>query len=455
MTPAALLPIGAAAAVFVAPGPLRLITLDQGETVAAHLDGVMATVTVVRDANDDFHLKVNNRFQMGGTSSAYSDLRQGHLPLLLHPRPRRALYLGLGTAATFAAAADHPGLRAEGVELVPEIVPLLPYFRKSTGDLASRENLSIVVADARRYVRASKARHDVIVADLFHPARDGAGSLYTREHFTAIRSLLEEGGLFCQWLPLYQLDLETLRTIVRTFLDVFPDGSAYLAHYSLRSPIIGLVGGSGAMTYAPGWLERRVGGDGPLAAKLRRIRLSDDYALFGGYLAGSAALGRFAGAGPLNTDDLPRVAFDAPRFAYAPAEPAQDRLVRLVEVLRGTPEEVLGVASTDSDRERRDRLAAYWSARNHFLVAGTRVRETSDPRGLLAQVRGPLLEIVRESPDFDGAYQPLVALATRLRRDDPGEAERLLADLERARSNRGECSTPTVARAAAAARRGR
>ena len=45
-----------------------------------------------------------------------------------------------------------------------------------------------------------------VVADLFHPGRDGAGALYTREHFAAVRELLTEGGLFCQWLPLYQLD---------------------------------------------------------------------------------------------------------------------------------------------------------------------------------------------------------------------------------------------------------
>jgi spermidine synthase len=441
----ALVPFAAAAAVFVVPGPLRLITLDPGETVAAHVDGVMAAVTILRDGNGDFHLKVNNRFQMGGTSSAYSDLRQGHLPLLLHPNPGRALYLGLGTGATFAAAVDHPGLHADGVELVPEIIPLLPYFRKSTGDLSSRENLSVIVADARRYVRASRERYDVVVADLFHPARDGAGSLYTREHFAAIRARLEEGGLFCQWLPLYQLDLETLRTITRTFLDVFPDGRAYLAHYSLKSPIVGLVGGAGGMTYAPGWLERRVGKDGPLAAKLARIRLSDDYALLGGYLAGSDALRRFAGEGPLNTDDRPRVAFDAPRFAYAPAEPAQDRLIQLVQDLGATPEELLGGASTDADREPRDRLAAFWSARNHFLVAGTRVRETSDPRWLLAQVRAPLLDVVRESPDFDAAYHPLVALAARLRREDPAEAERLLADLERARRYRGASREPAAA----------
>ena len=113
---------------------------------------------------------------------------------------------------------------------------------KSTGEFSQYPGLHLKVADARRFVNASRNKYDVIVADLFHPARDGAGSLYTVEHFQAIRGLLKPGGLFCQWLPLYQLDLDVLRVIVRTFLQVFPEGTAYLAHYSLQTPIIGLIG---------------------------------------------------------------------------------------------------------------------------------------------------------------------------------------------------------------------
>jgi spermidine synthase len=204
----ALLP-AAAAGLFAATGPLQLVGLQPGEELVEHVEGVMAAVSVVRDANGDVHLKVNNHFQMGGTSSVFSDLRQGHLPLLLHPDPRSALYLGLGTAVTFSAAADHPGLTAQGVELVPEVVSMVRHFRRATGDLSAAPGLTMVVADARRYVSSAQRRWDVVVADLFHPARDGAGSIYTREHFLAVRDHLEVGGVFCQWLPLYQLDLDT------------------------------------------------------------------------------------------------------------------------------------------------------------------------------------------------------------------------------------------------------
>src|SRR5438034_94509 len=98
----------------------------------------------------------------------------------------------------------------------------MPSFAPHNFSPERQPALKMFVADARRFVRATSAQYDVIVADLFHPARDGAGSLYTLEHFRAIRQRLASGGLFCQWLPLHQLDENMLRIIVRTFLEIFP-----------------------------------------------------------------------------------------------------------------------------------------------------------------------------------------------------------------------------------------
>ena len=240
----ATLPLGLALFLLFTPDHLRMVDLPAGGKIVAYAEGVMATVTVVEDAGHDRYLKVDNHFVMGGTASFFSDARQALIPLLLHPRPQKALFLGLGTGATFDAAALYPGLQADGVELVPEIVPLLPLFRRTTEDLPAQKRLKVFVADARRFVNCTDKTYDVIVGDLFHPARDGAGSLYTVEHFQAIRARLKPGGLFCQWLPLYQLDLPVLQTIIRTFLQVFPEGSAVLAHFSLKTPILGLVGGA-------------------------------------------------------------------------------------------------------------------------------------------------------------------------------------------------------------------
>jgi spermidine synthase len=424
----AALPLSLSAAILLSPAGPNFITLMPGGRIVRHIEGVMAAVSVIEDSRNEYYLKVNNKFLMGGTASSFSDRRQGHIPLLLHPNPKTALFLGLGTGATLAASTDYPQLVAHGVELVPEVIKVLPYFEKSTGPLDENERLRFHVADARRFINSCHESFDVIVADLFHPARDGAGFLYTVEHFEAIRSLMNPGGIFCQWLPLYQMDLNVLRTIIRTFMHVFPDGKAFLATYSLQTPIIGLISVGGNALYPMDYMEKRATNP-ELRRRLLSLRLHNAYTLFGNFIAGSRDLTDFAGKGPLNTDDQPIIIFEAPKFAYAENEPAYVRLLTLLDHLHPDPDEILQIARTADGNAIRDRLKAYWVARDMFLHAGVGVKQTGSVEQMLRQVRGPLLSIVRESPDFEAAYNPLLAMAQQLYRVSPGDARQLLVEL--------------------------
>lgn len=431
----AAVPLGLAAMLWLNPFGLSFITLPLGSRVVKHIEGVMADVSVIEDQRADFYLQVNNKFVMGGTASRFSDWRQGHIPLLLHPNPKTALFLGLGTGATFAGSEDHPQLVAHGVELVPEVVKVLPYFEKSTGPLNQYERLRIHVADARRFVNACHQSFDVVVADLFHPARDGAGFLYTVEHFKAIRSLLNTGGIFCQWLPLYQMDLDVLRIIIRTFMHVFPNGRAFIATYSLETPIIGLIAGAEDIFYPIDYIEKRVTDD-RLRKRLKSLRLANTYSFFGNFIAGNRDLNNFAGTGPLNTDDDPIIIFSAPQFVYSKHDPAYVRLLSMLTKFNPTPDQILGLKDAASEKLVGERLVSYWRARNDFLEAGIGVEQTSNVERMLQQIKDPLLSIVRESSDFEAAYNPLLAMAQQLHKSDPQGARQLLVELESANPNR-------------------
>ena len=154
-----------------------------------------------------------------------------------------------------------------------------------------------ILADARRYVRATERRYDVIVSDNVHPARSGSGSLYTVEHFAAVRGRLEGGGLFCQWLPLHQMDLETLRSIVRSFTIVHPGGWALIASNSLETPVLGLVARADGGRFDAGVIRARI--DAALAAspisretpprRISELGLEDELAVLGSFVASPEA----------------------------------------------------------------------------------------------------------------------------------------------------------------------
>jgi spermidine synthase len=284
-------------------------------------------------------------------------------------------------------------------------------------------------------VRAGTQRYDLIVADNFHPARSGAGSLYTVEHFRAVRARLDEAGLFCQWLPLHQLDLGTLRSIVGSFLAVYPDAFALLANNSLETPVLGLVGRVSTGHLDPEAVRARQA-DPRVAPLLQPLGLDDDYAVFGSIVAGPAALARFAGDAPLNTDDHPVVTYLAPGITYRPDSLPRDRLVALLRLLSVEPGELF--AADVDNAAWQGHLAAYRQARNRFIEIGRSVRPSADPRAMLAQVREPLLGVLRMSPTFRPAYDPLLQLALALARSDPGAARSLLTAMRAAQPARPE-----------------
>jgi spermidine synthase len=424
-------PAALAVALLVAPAPSFVRVPDGGRLLAVR-EGPMATASAVDDASGARYLEVNGHFRMGGTNSVRSDYRQAMLPLLLHPDPRRALFLGVGTGATLAGAGRMPGVDVRGVELSPEVVDLLPWFV----DASSAPLPPVTNADARRFVAADRGAYDVIVADLFHPALDGSGSLYTVEHFRAVRERLAPGGVFCQWLPLYQLDLPSLKAIVRSFLAAYPDGSAWLGHLSVRMPMLGLVGTRDRGPLAVDALAARLAAP-PVATVTAPVGLVRDLDVLGQFLAGPRALGAFAGEGPLNTDDRPFVALDATRNVRALAAPPAAVLLALVRGRAADAGELLAPA----DRAAwSGRLAAYWRARDAFLEAGAAL--PGDPRGaaLVAAASPGLLTALRLSPEFDPAYRPLLAMAQGLLGSDRDAAERLLRAIAAAAPSRPEAA---------------
>jgi spermidine synthase len=427
--------VAAAAGVAVLWGAnLRFVDIPAGGQVLSYRDGVMAAVSVVADADGVARLRINNRAQEGSSASGLVEWRLAQLPLLLHTTPpRQALFLGLGTGFTAAAAAQEPGLQVHAVELLPEVITAAALFAKFPAAPVPLQPVHAVRADARRFVQASDARYDVIVADLFHPARSGAGALYTQEQFAAVRARLAPGGVFCQWLALHQMDLDTLRSIVAAFLVTYPDAIAVLAGNSLDTPVLGLIARPDDPAIDLAAVRARLA---PLAGapQLAAARLEDEFAVVGSVLAGPAALARFAQGATANTDDRPVVVHQAPWATYAPPSTPRERLLQLVNALQPRANELLGTprgtqAEADADADA-DRMQAYWTARRAYLDFGATVRPVADAGEMLQRVQAPLLDLVRQSPEFRPACEPLVAMANALRHSDPARAQAIAAALD-------------------------
>src|SRR6185436_19844994 len=97
----------------------------------------------------------------------------------------------------------------DAVELLPEVADLARrHFGAANLGLLEDRRVRLVCDDARTFVRGHSGEYDVIVGDLVVPWRAGESALYTAEHFAHARAALAPHGLFCQWLPAYQLTVE-------------------------------------------------------------------------------------------------------------------------------------------------------------------------------------------------------------------------------------------------------
>lgn len=186
----------------------------------------------------------SNQFQLGSLGAIHSQRRKMLLPLALHAQPRRVATIGLATGITAGAALD-----VASTELLwaVEIAPLIRraacrFFVDANRNICRDPRAQVVVEDGRTYLAASVGAYDLVVGDLFRPWVSGVGRLYSREHFSAVKRALREHGMFCQWLPMYQLTPDQFEIILGTFLQVFPQ--THLVRGSFRStvPAIGLLG---------------------------------------------------------------------------------------------------------------------------------------------------------------------------------------------------------------------
>ena len=423
--PAGWLVAAATLALWLGSGPLRFVDLPEGGHVVSYRDGVLGAVSVVEDGAGIARLRIDNRAQEGSSAGGLVERRLALLPLLLHPEPRRALFLGLGTGLTAAAAAEAGGLQVDVVELLPEVVEAAKLFAGAPSAPRPARPLHVATADARRFVLAGNERYDVVVADLFHPARSGAGTLYTVEQFAAVRRRLAPGGVYCQWLAVHQMDLETLRSIVAAFVQVYPEAVAVLAGNSLDSPVLGLIARPDAAGLDLASLRQQVRRWQP-ATGLVAARLDDEYAVAGSVVAGPAALASFVGGALANSDDRPLVVHRAPWATYAPQTTPRQRLLTLLAELTPKPADVL----LRPDEADAARLLAYWQARRGYLELGAIVRPSADPAVMLARLETPLLALLRKSPDFRPAAEALRAMARAQPASESGHADALLRQLD-------------------------
>ena len=273
-----------------------------------HWESAYGWIDVLRERETGrLDLRHNSRYRLSSSQLSHYEVRQGHIPLLLHPHPRRVLYLGMATGVTSSSALYHPEVeKAEIVELIPDVVEAARLFSKYNRGIVDADRASIVLNDARHHLHQSLQEYDVIVSDLFIPWESMTGYLYTREHYRAVRAHLAEGGIFCQWIHLLEVGPRELELIADTMATVFPVVTLWKVDRKANVPVLGMVAGETPLRVDAGRLARRMVAMSAPPGKAKLLRQPQNLL--------TLYIGRWEVRNPglLNTDEHPRVEFLTP-----------------------------------------------------------------------------------------------------------------------------------------------
>jgi hypothetical protein len=205
------------------PGGSELWGRLHGTTPQLVIEGEDGSgLSVLRGERADFRRTVVYVNGLGQSWVPYGGVHTvlGALPAFVHPHPRRAALIGLGSGDTLFAMAGRPELeRITSVEIIaPQLATLrtLAAWQGYPGlqGILKDPRIEHVDGDGRRYLSRSREQFDIIQADALRPHSAYAGNLYSDAYFRLLRERLAPKGLAVSWAP--------TERIVRTFRAVFP-----------------------------------------------------------------------------------------------------------------------------------------------------------------------------------------------------------------------------------------
>lgn len=296
--------------------PMALPGITPDLRVVSSSSGAYGPVSVIEDrATGSRQILLNSRQRLSGTRAALSSqLHQSWVPLCFARKPDRVLTIGMAAGISAAAALDFPVKELTSVELVPEVVTAArDHFSEWNHALFTDPRSHVVIGDGRVTLAQMQGGFDAILCDLFFPSEEGTAYLYSRDFFQTARTRLNAGGVFCLWLPCYQLTPQTAGVIVRTFIDVFPNAVAVRSGFDPLQPVIGLLGSNDLIPMSRAHFAARLATpEGQaLATRSPFFRSADNAMLMlvGDLRATDPGFDMFA----MTTDDRPLFAFMGPR----------------------------------------------------------------------------------------------------------------------------------------------
>lgn len=378
--------------------PFRVIGATSPELLGALFDlqtlfyreGANSTVSVM--GHDQRYLRVNGKADASTGADMPTQVLSGHLPLLLHPSPRRALVIGFGSGSTSASVLAHPDVRADCAEIEPAVLEAAPFFDEINRRSYLDPRFRAILNDARNHLLVEAGNYDVIISEPSNPWMAGTATLFSTDFYRLVRKRLNDGGIFCQWLQAYTLHPQDFQMVVASVRSVFP----HVTLWATLSADFLIVASDRPIPFDLDGIQRRLDANAQVRADLADFGIRDAAGLLGLFELGETEVSAYAKGASLNTDDQLFLEFNAPWALYE--------------------DETMGLIRKELDQQRTKPFPA-------VRTAGAAVTERADflasvgfgllEKGLVDRARRMFEQALRIEPDRPDALAGLGRCALR------------------------------------------
>ena len=275
-------------------------------------EGRTATVSVRKDWGIT-SVAINGRTNGSDADDMATQVMAGQLGLLVAPRTERVLMIGFATGVSIGSVLQSPAGSVECVEIEPAAIASSRYFEHVNNRPLRDPRLRVIVDDARTVLRVNPAKYDLIISEPSHPWVPGVANLFTREFFTLGRERLHDDGVFAQWLQIYQLSTESMRSVLATFSAVYPHVAVFRIQGAAKGKDLILLGSRVPIDVDR--IDERMK-DPRTSADLSRVGLRTAADVRAWFVGDERQIGPAVAGAIINTDDNMYVETVAPREAF-------------------------------------------------------------------------------------------------------------------------------------------
>lgn len=275
------------------------------ETVLLYREGLNGSVLVSRDTvSNSTVLRIGGKVD-ASENDMLTQVLSGLVPAALADSGARTLVIGQGSGLTLGAALAAGAGRTDLAELETAVIEGSRFFQRPGHDPLDDPRVRVIVEDGRTVLARGHEPYQLIVSEPSNPWLAGVNNLFTRDFYQLVRRRLAPGGVFAQWIQLYEISPETFASILGAFLSEFPHGSAWIA--SGRADLV-LVACDTPRSLSLARLR-----SAPVDDMLKRAKLLGPEAVAAFWVGPLDSLKSLALPTALNTDDRPVVEYRAPR----------------------------------------------------------------------------------------------------------------------------------------------